>query len=57
MGKKEIRPMFHRFRPCEEFNYKLNLYSLADFSQIIGQLITLSMIITFITVLLTTAKF
>ena len=57
MGKKEIRPMFHHFRLCEEFNYKLNLYSLADFSQIIGQLITWSMIITFITVLLTTAKF
>ena len=27
-GKKEDRPMFQHFRSCEEFNYKLNLYSL-----------------------------
>ena len=24
-GKKEDQPMFHHFRSCEEFNYKLNL--------------------------------
>ena len=29
-GKKEDQPMFQHFRSCEEFNYKLNLYSLAD---------------------------
>ena len=29
-GKKENQPMFQHFQSCEEFNYKLNLYSLAD---------------------------
>ena len=29
-GKKEDQRMFQHFRSCEEFNYKLNLYSLAD---------------------------
>ena len=29
-GKKEDQPRFHHFRSCEEFNYKLNLYSLTD---------------------------
>ena len=28
-GKKEDQPMFQTFGPCEDFNYKLNLYSLA----------------------------
>ena len=29
-GKKEDQHMFQHFRSCEEFNYKLNLYSFAD---------------------------
>ena len=29
-GKKEDQPIFYHFRSCEEFNYKLNLYTLAD---------------------------
>ena len=29
-GKKEDQPMFQHFRSCEEFNFKLNLYSSAD---------------------------
>ena len=29
-GKKEDQPMFQHFLSGEEFNYKLNLYSLAD---------------------------
>ena len=29
-GKKEDQPMFQHFWSCEEFNCKLNLYSLAD---------------------------
>ena len=28
--KKEDQPMFQHFRSCEEFNYELDLYSLAD---------------------------
>ena len=31
-GKKEDQPMFQHFRSCEEFNYKLNLYSLNLYS-------------------------
>ena len=31
-GKKEDQPMFQDFRSCEEFKYKLNLYSFADIS-------------------------
>ena len=29
-GKKEDQPMLQHFWSCEQFNYKLNLYSLAD---------------------------
>ena len=30
--KKEDQPMFQHFQSCEEINYKLNFYSLADIS-------------------------
>ena len=31
MGKRKIDPFSNIFQFCEEFNYKLNFYSLADF--------------------------
>ena len=29
-GKKQDQPMFQHFWSCEEFNFKLSIYSLAD---------------------------
>ena len=32
LGEKKDQIIFQNFRSCEQFNYKLNLYSLADIS-------------------------